>query len=56
MAHRMILATADLSEIVAVVVARKIIAGVAQVGERCFRTAEVGTSTVSTGPSVVRGE
>ena len=49
MEHRMILATADLSKIYKVVVARRKHATVAQVEERIFRTDEVGASIASAG-------
>lgn len=47
MEHRMILASADLKTVYAVVVARKK-AGVAQVGERLIRNQQAGASNAST--------
>jgi len=49
MTHRMILATADLKTIHAVVIAKKKIASVAQVAEHAVRTREDGASSASAG-------
>ena len=56
MEHRMILATADLSKIYKVVVARRKHATVAQVEEQPIRTRQVGVSITSGSSNSNEGE
>lgn len=53
MEHEMILMDADFNPVVRMTARRR--AGVAQVGERNFRTVEVGASIASTGSNINAG-
>lgn len=56
MTHRMILMSHDFKVLKVVVAKRKHKADVAQVGERIFRTDEVGASTASIGSTFEESE